>query len=184
MSALTLPASGLSPRLRGNRRVRGELIPDNGSIPAPAGEPSPVLQRLWDSGVYPRACGGTADRAASRSLFAGLSPRLRGNRKSPRCRGALSGSIPAPAGEPKRRYSERAQSRVYPRACGGTARTAAESACLRGLSPRLRGNLIPRRITIKISGSIPAPAGEPKIAVNSREHVRVYPRACGGTSRA
>ena len=51
----------------------------------------------------------------------------------------------------------------------------------KGLSPRVRGNLIrpfTRRIT---KGSIPAGAGEPRESTKWKVAIRVYPRGCGGT---
>ena len=50
---------------------------------------------------------------------------------------------------------------VYPRACGGTEARASQPTNIRGLSPRLRGNLIPHPIAWRYKRSIPAPAGEP-----------------------
>ena len=50
----------------------------------------------------------------------GLSPRVRGNRV---CRAVPlypAGSIPARAGEPRRRSQAQPPDLVYPRACGGT----------------------------------------------------------------
>ena len=102
---------GLSPRVRGNRVSH-------------VADQSPA----W---VYPRVCGGTGDRDKNRRSAEGLSPRVRGNRRlsrgyprvcggtrtawlglSPRVRGnprrarvptQIPGSIPACAGEPRRR---------------------------------------------------------------------------------
>ena len=91
---------GLSPRMRGNLTRRLASRCSRGSIPAHAGEP---LRRaiLWPPfGVYPRACGGTAVRAARGHRQGGLSPRMRGNRRPPRGQRVLPRSIPAHAGEP------------------------------------------------------------------------------------
>ena len=51
--------TGLSPRVRGNRRFKlaGSLAIR--SIPARAGEPAGGRRATAGSGVYPRACGGT-----------------------------------------------------------------------------------------------------------------------------
>ena len=70
---------GLSPRLRGNhlRRVFKEIL--EGSIPAPAGEPTERTSCQAGTKVYPRACGGTGCFVPVRSDREGLSPRLRGN---------------------------------------------------------------------------------------------------------
>ena len=50
-----------------------------------------------------------------------------------------------------------------------------------GLSPRVRGNLIPSLIPSGDGRSIPARAGEPIILAAVAAQERVYPRACGGT---
>ena len=50
---------GLSPRLRGNHaRLVVKAVPYR-SIPASAGEPSPVHRPAHPATVYPRVCGGT-----------------------------------------------------------------------------------------------------------------------------
>ena len=74
------------------------------------------------------------------------------------------------------------RARVYPRACGGTVVTPCQQMIPYGLSPRVRGNP-PAHFTMGNSvGSIPARAGEPKEEPGSSYVVRVYPRACGGTT--
>ena len=70
------------------------------SIPAPAGEPAARPTRMGASGVYPRACGGTALYVISSEYAGGLSPRLRGNQHWIELTDRGYGSIPAPAGEP------------------------------------------------------------------------------------
>ena len=93
-----------------------------------------------ESGVYPRACGGTPGRVLGTIV------------------GLAAGSIPARAGEPRTRCPSPVFRvfGVYPRACGGTAariyanrvypRRAGEpqtsvDPSRQGLSPRVRGNL-------------------------------------------
>ena len=94
---------GLSPRVRGNHSVlnvvgtfdgsiparAGEpLYRQNasplqaGSIPARAGEPRMVRKAPELDSVYPRACGGTAGAITGTISMTGLSPRVRGNRRS------------------------------------------------------------------------------------------------------
>ena len=76
-SSTCLP--GLSPRVRGNPHRRGHRQRRAGSIPAGAGEPSP-LAGPWDKNrVYPRGCGGTQNVAPAIQDEKGLSPRVRGN---------------------------------------------------------------------------------------------------------
>ena len=50
---------GLSPRVRGNRRLAIQPLGRRGSIPACAGEPAAGLQGTGPGRVYPRVCGGT-----------------------------------------------------------------------------------------------------------------------------
>ena len=195
---------GLSPRLRGNPVVPDYAPGAAGSIPAPAGEPTQTLPLVFPPGVYPRACGGTDADVFAEWVAVGLSPRLRGNRLLRGQSTTAQRSIPAPAGEPSYGVWEEPVGRVYPRACGGTSMIRRWRFSMRGLSPRLRGNLAgvlcevleevglsPRlRGNLRLSerrsergGSIPAPAGEP-MRRETEPHTRtVYPRACGGTCR-
>ena len=153
------PSTGLSPRLRGNRNALQRYGRRRGSIPAPAGEPSPRPSARRRRRVYPRACGGTARIRCPCCVLGGLSPRLRGNLASPGKPFISARSIPAPAGEPATSSGRGLGCRVYPRACGGTL--AAYLACISayGLSPRLRGNRQPAGRGAHRRGSIPAPAG-------------------------
>ena len=57
-------ATGLSPRVRGNRRRARASGRADGSIPASAGEPRPPNAPLPTQWVYPRECGGTRQSAA------------------------------------------------------------------------------------------------------------------------
>ena len=71
--------TGLSPRMRGNRRFQACRIWVIGSIPAHAGEPRTRRSRPGPRRVYPRACGGTAIWSFPVVNGQGLSPRMRGN---------------------------------------------------------------------------------------------------------
>ena len=93
--------AGLSPRLRGNQANGRHLVMPEGSIPAPAGEPCANNPSIPLMSVYPRACGGTSRKSWTTWRFTGLSPRLRGNHAKGVYHSSLSGSIPAPAGEPR-----------------------------------------------------------------------------------
>ena len=63
MSTLQAPIpEGLSPRLRGNDAILLTKRIGLGSIPALAGERHTQQPNLRISRVYPRACGGTAER--------------------------------------------------------------------------------------------------------------------------
>ena len=135
-----VPPRGLSPRVRGNQELRRGAPVGPGSIPACAGEPGcrslPACQRR----VYPRVCGGTWPCAPQGWAYPGLSPRVRGNHRSPSLRNTRWRSIPACAGEPAACWIGPNQPWVYPRVCGGTRAAVAAAVDAEGLSPRVRGN--------------------------------------------
>ncbi len=94
---------------------------------------------------------------------------------------ALTGSIPACAGEPQTCPLCLPSSQVYPRVCGGTPLPPLPPYPALGLSPRVRGNRGQRHPAPPRYGSIPACAGEPVICVAGGFFLQVYPRVCGGT---
>ena len=158
---------GLSPRMRGN---------------PPYLRISRSAPRI-SSRVYPRACGGTCGGSGAGSTWRGLSPRMRGNLVAGRVGLYVLGSIPAHAGEPSTVRTMRARSRVYPRACGGTACVAMVQTLPQGSIPAHAGEPPPALDMNyrKDLGSIPAHAGEPGACIPRSDSARVYPRACGGT---
>ena len=119
---------GLSPRMRGNRDCGPSALAGGRSIPAYAREPRRDEKPGFDRVVYPRVCGGTDQRAGVSRICEGLSPRMRGNHGCRRRGRNTPGSIPAYAGEPAGGSRRRRPDRVYPRVCGGTARTATPCA--------------------------------------------------------
>ena len=196
---------GLSPRVRGNRTELETTPAAGGSIPACAGEPPGHRGGRIGIGVYPRVCGGTVCRQYYPIYRAGLSPRVRGNPPSWSSRRAVSGSIPACAGEPTGLPHCPYPCRIYPRVCGGTEQQQLAALDKVGLSPRVRGNRSLRSSTAASRGSIPACAGEPcgmaegmparygSIPACAGEprngrlsgvYGGVYPRVCGGTPRS
>ena len=160
------------------------LVLVRGSIPADAGAPYLGTRRHRPHQVYPRGCGGTSGNEAVQPLDRGLSPRMRGHRRTPRSRGVRLRSIPADAGAPDGRYRWCAHAQVYPRGCGGTPLPPAGSANVLGLSPRMRGHRHGSPARGGTSGSIPADAGAPQPDTRESADERVYPRGCGGTSCA
>ena len=119
-SGATAAARGLSPRVRGNRERQDARRGRRRSIPACAGEPRRLRAGIRRSAVYPRVCGGTTRRAGRTTRWGGLSPRVRGNPMLGGNGSGAVGSIPACAGEPRRRPIWRGRRKVYPRVCGGT----------------------------------------------------------------
>ena len=126
-------------------------------------------------------CGGTHCRKKQWIGYAGLSPRVRGNRSEWVVPGHGDRSIPACAGEPSTSGTAGAAAPVYPRVCGGTSGSGSPPEFMAGLSPRVRGNQV---IGLKADGlvrSIPACAGEPGLSHFTAAANTVYPRVCGGT---
>ena len=132
-------------------------------------------------GVYPRVCGGTPYALTGAATGSGLSPRVRGNHGLNHRPAQRIGSIPACAGEPRTRSMPRRLRTVYPRVCGGTDWACPTRCGTAGLSPRVRGNLVPDLAGLHRRGSIPACAGEPALCETMPICGTVYPRVCGGT---
>ena len=95
-----LNGAGLSPRVRGNLKLRKESERKPRSIPACAGEPHMQPIRMMIRKVYPRVCGGTRRKRKLPGSVGGLSPRVRGNHSGDEVLLATERSIPACAGEP------------------------------------------------------------------------------------
>ena len=175
------PATGLSPRIRGNLDLDDLRRAHDRSIPAHTGEPENKRFTSNPAGVYPRAYGGTAALTADRADIQGLSPRIRGNLFGRNWHLRIAWSIPAHTGEPARKPRRASRCRVYPRAYGGTSSCPHRSACQSGLSPRIRGNRRDDMGHHRRPGSIPAHTGEPIPVVDFEGGSGVYPRAYGGT---
>ena len=134
-------ATGLSPRVRGNRCHRRRRLPIRWSIPACAGQPRSFTMIRIMHWVYPRVCGATFISLPDRVTGVGLSPRVRGNHN-------LDVTITV-------------NDEVYPRVCGATDQNAVNRRHRNGLSPRVRGNHN-LDVTITVNDrSIPACAGQP-----------------------
>ena len=112
----------------------------------------------------------------------GLSPRVRGNRHCGSLFPPTQRSIPACTGEPDAYLNAFAQKKVYPRVYGGTLPTDRSDHVFIGLSPRVRGNLLPYSVGPWYDGSIPACTGEPLVSLSAGRGHTVYPRVYGGTN--
>ena len=151
----------LSPRVRGNLRVRVPPAHAAASILACAGEPTRASHWFADTSVYPRVCGGTRASVRRRTDAGRLSPRVRGNPVHAAENQVAAASIPACAGEPASPATTCGASCVYPRVCGGTYLRELAAAAAARLSPRVRGNPGAGQAQINQVASIPACAGEP-----------------------
>ena len=172
---------GLSPRVRGNRLSRLPYSIGQGTIPACAGEPLQSDIRKIAHRDYPRVCGGTPQTGRSLKWMLGLSPRVRGNRLTSHWARWRCGTIPACAGEPPVAFVGKHLGADYPRVCGGTSVRVPPYANIKGLSPRVRGNLWARFAYHHRQRTIPACAGEPSVWQNVHSGAGDYPRVCGGT---
>ena len=170
---------GLSPQVRGS--LAGGAIHRlfHGSIPAGAGKPVRLGDRLHRQRVYPRRCGEASLLAVLNHQSLGLSPQVRGSHEGVDGWCLKEGSIPAGAGKPKSASSRFAPRRVYPRRCGEARYTLSRSSNGGGLSPQVRGSPPPLRRGAGWRGSIPAGAGKPTTRPSLRTTQRVYPRRCG-----
>ena len=175
-------AVGLSPRVRGNPWPKRSRKTRPRSIPACTGEPTLASAQIQRRRVYPRVYGGTHMLSIVKMNESGLSPRVRGNLRSPVLPGMPLGSIPACTGEPLGIVAGRNAYWVYPRVYGGTLDNRLDTCPNLGLSPRVRGNPGTCRTRLLQIGSIPACTGEPTSSTASRLPLRVYPRVYGGTA--
>ena len=183
-SRVAAAIDGLSPRVRGNRRLIPRLARGLRSIPACAGKPTARRRCGSSIGVYPRVCGETGRGGFGGQGLFGLSPRVRGNLDLRTAERYMARSIPACAGKPPKRGWAWVPAGVYPRVCGETAGTSQPSEMSAGLSPRVRGNLALVPCNQPNLGSIPACAGKPPHRRGRRSRKQVYPRVCGETGRA
>ena len=110
---------GLSPRVRGKLRPDARHHIRARSIPACAGETSRRPVGSVGRQVYPRVCGGNEVRRGLPHPVGGLSPRVRGKHRPAQSEQQQNRSIPACAGETRRRDGRKAAKWVYPRVCGG-----------------------------------------------------------------
>ena len=131
--------TGPSPRVRGTRDQTERRPAGDGSIPACAGNPLRAHPSARRRRVHPRVCGEPGIMARVGSGAEGPSPRVRGTRVRVRAAIAVSGSIPACAGNPSSWPPTTATPRVHPRVCGEPVREIATMAGMTGPSPRVRG---------------------------------------------
>ncbi len=172
---------GLSPRARGNRGVETLETLRQRSIPACAGQPAKGGSQRAVGEVYPRVRGATRPTFGAIGSIRGLSPRARGNPRDAIDVGGLVGSIPACAGQPSERAARAGSERVYPRVRGATPTERMFAARATGLSPRARGNRWRMRFKSGGKRSIPACAGQPRMARARPARGWVYPRVRGAT---
>ena len=112
------------------------------TISAGAEEPAHRRQVRLEKKDYLRGCGGTDDIQSVTLARVGLSPRVRRNHRRWGFRRRGQRTISAGAEEPKISIKIYPILRDYLRGCGGTKWTTASDPVERGLSPRVRRNLL------------------------------------------
>ena len=160
---------GSSPRMRGTHDLVVHLRSRPGIIPAYAGNTGwPAVKAIWNSD-HPRVCGEHSLTALQPREMTGSSPRMRGTPAMFRACPALSGIIPAYAGNT---CSGLAWCRVqwdHPRVCGEHTASISINFMYWGSSPRMRGTLIIRSPFRKTPWDHPRVCGEHRTcATNSR----------------
>ncbi len=150
-----------------------------GIIPAHAGNTSIRQSQSQWLKDHPRACGEHAYSSLKRTAKAGSSPRMRGTRVLFVEEDGQSGIIPAHAGNTRPSRLSTRRSRDHPRACGEHSATYRDASNLTGSSPRMRGTHVFDKLALRVSGIIPAHAGNTFAAIPLSVSPGDHPRACG-----
>ena len=174
------PLAGRSPRGRGSPVALRDEPGRTRSIPAWAGEPTLTLQKSKACGVDPRVGGGAQGAGYISNGYKGRSPRGRGSLAKAKGAHDTVGSIPAWAGEPRACGRLPSRGWVDPRVGGGAYGIGLGLPGRPGRSPRGRGSRALFAIAARNGGSIPAWAGDPRIAPWRSGHLAVDPRVGGG----
>ena len=172
-------ASGSSPRMRGTRRFRKASTPNNGIIPAYAGNTNSKQIKPPQYKDHPRVCGEHSASCMVRWLPRGSSPRMRGTRLATRPKTRSDGIIPAYAGNTRATAARPQPTRDHPRVCGEHTTMATWFMPLPGSSPRMRGTPHELRDGRVIDGIIPAYAGNTWNRQRQASPCWDHPRVCG-----
>ena len=153
-------ALGSSPRVRGKDLRRLRQGPERRIIPAGAGKRFPFRLDADRDLDHPRGCGEKARIKSWCSSGSGSSPRVRGKgMRESQVRMAL-GIIPAGAGKSVNPVTQTSGTTDHPRGCGEKPWTIVGRRLDLGSSPRVRGKVLSRTLSIDFFGIIPAGAGK------------------------
>ena len=177
------PRQGPSPLTRGSRPHPRPGSASTRSIPAHAGQPRHAPARHQQTGVHPRSRGAATAGPGATCGGQGPSPLTRGSRAVPWIKRAVSGSIPAHAGQPPKIPPGRGCCRVHPRSRGAAMHRSRTPTLLPGPSPLTRGSRRCPRFYAHRLGSIPAHAGQPQSLAGQRDKAGVHPRSRGAATR-
>ena len=170
---------GSSPRMRGTPCTCTTGSPHIGIIPAYAGNTRLRLRcgaSPWD---HPRVCGEHQGFLDLLNEGRGSSPRMRGTPVASFATIAVTGIIPAYAGNTSQCAALRAVLRDHPRVCGEHRSATSLAVRLTGSSPRMRGTPVDGSWHALLSGIIPAYAGNTSLMIRSADGIWDHPRVCG-----
>ena len=170
---------GSSPRMRGTRGERRQVVLRAGIIPADAGNTSCHRHRAYASEDHPRGCGEHALKKSAPASGLGSSPRMRGARLRLSRFRIVSRIIPAYAGSTAYLPYGHSVSRDHPRGCGEHLVFSPHWRSNPGSSPRMRGAHTIIWSEYRIYGIIPADAGSTVMAPVLASSIRDHPRGCG-----
>ena len=170
-----------SPLARGNLPHLAGAQDSVGPIPARAGQPRPREMGAAVCRAYPRSRGATPTTRSASSPGMGLSPLARGNHSGANKAACRFGPIPARAGQPRLHAQPQAPAWAYPRSRGATFAVVVGVRLAQGLSPLARGNPPRPCFRRRLSGPIPARAGQPTTYWVPPGVSRAYPRSRGAT---
>ena len=165
--------------------MRGTPLPGianalvSGIIPAYAGNTRLRLRcgaSPWD---HPRVCGEHQGFLDLLNEGRGSSPRMRGTPVASFATIAVTGIIPAYAGNTSQCAALRAVLRDHPRVCGEHMSATSLAVRLTGSSPRMRGTPVDGSWHALLSGIIPAYAGNTRSECARFHFRRDHPRVCG-----
>ena len=135
-----------------------------------------ILHNQWD---HPRVCGEHACSPFSLNSHSGSSPRMRGTLSARTASQKRVGIIPAYAGNTASISSFIFPFRDHPRVCGEHLPLFLWHNLRQGSSPRMRGTRASSWYGLKLTGIIPAYAGNTSPSASANPCSRDHPRVCG-----
>ena len=165
--------------MRGTLDVLDGRHPDRGIIPAYAGNTTWLAEPRQPKRDHPRICGEHFRKRGMWITRPGSSPHMRGTLIVTRLTLVRAGIIPAYAGNTFSARSWTNGGRDHPRICGEHRHSQYLLQAPRGSSPHMRGTpAIPLNCE-RLTGIIPAYAGNTVHCRDRPERNRDHPRICG-----
>ena len=150
---------GSSPQARGTVDQQMTGLGDARFIPAGAGNSRQRQRYRWRSAVHPRGRGEQVPPDAALKTSVGSSPRARGTAGRSGQGRHRQRFIPAGAGNRQQLRQQAQRTPVHPRGRGEQAHISRLFAVIIGSSPRARGTVWQRLVSLRVFRFIPAGAG-------------------------